>query len=235
MPLTKAQKALYEAALKRKGLPQEKMFPAHVTRNTYGPFRTERGYAKHPYLTESNGGPTSTEVKTVPMDTYWGARGRYQDLEDEIGAAIESGRYERKSPFAHEYYRYYNDGDFPRGATRQFSPDADRYGYNYDDQEAYFYDYPAYGSQRRALTGLGEMELEAITDANIVEDYKNYLRQMYSGKIAPYPKKYGVRVWDRFTHKPLVSEYDDLESALKGLRRNRADYGSAYLEEIPEE
>lgn len=235
MPLTKAQKALYEAVLRRKGLPQEKMIPAHVTRNTYGPFCTKRGYAKHPYLTDSDGWPTFTEVKSVPVGTYWGARGRYQDLEDEMGAAIESGRYERKTPFAHEYYRYYNDGDFPRGATRQFSPDADRYGHNYDDREAYFYDYPDYGSQRRALTGLGEMELEAITDANIVEDYKNYLRQMYSGKIAPYPKKYGVRVWDRFTNKPLVSEYDDLESALKGLRRNRTDYGRAYLEEIPEE
>ena len=219
-----------------KGLPQEKMLPAHITRNTYGPFRTEHGLAKHPYFTSRNGGPAYNKVKSVPMDTYWRANGRYQDLEDEMGAAIESGRYERKSPFAHEYYRYYNDGDFPRGATRQFSPYAGRYGFNYDDGDAYFYDYPAWGNQRRALTGLGEMELEAITDANIVEDYKNYLRQMYGGKIRQRPPKYGVRVWDRFTRQPLVSEYDELDDALKGLRRNRDDYGSAYLEEIwPEE
>lgn len=236
MPLSKAQKVLYEAALRSKGLPQEKMLPDHITRNTYGPFRTKRGYAKHPFLTTISGSPRYTEVKTVPMDTYWAANGRYQDLEDEMSAAIESGRYERKSPFAHEYYRYYNDGDFPRGATRRFSPDADRYGFNYDDRDAYFYDYQDRDNRYRGLTGLGEAELEAVTDASIVEDYKNYLRQMYGGKINQRPPRYGVRVYDRMTHKPLVSEYDELDDALKGLRRNRDDYGSAYLEEIwPEE
>lgn len=66
----------------------------------------------------------------------------------------------------------------------------------------------------------------------IENDYKNYLRQMYGGQIRQRPPKYGVRVWDRMTHEPLVSEYDDLDNALKGLRRNRDDYGSAYLEEI---
>lgn len=71
-----------------------------------------------------------------------------------------------------------------------------------------------------------------MTDANIVEDYKNYLRQMYGGRIKQRPPKYGVRVYDRLTHQPLVSEYNELDDALKGLRRNRDDYGSAYLEEI---
>lgn len=232
MPLTKAQKALYEAALRRKGLPIDRMDVQHITPEFVGPRQMKRGYAYHPYLTSRSGGPSSTEVRSVPVNTYWSQRGRYQDLEDEMGAAIDAGRYERTSPFAHEYYRYFNDGDFPRGAVRRMAPGVTRYGYRYDDPEAYVYDYPSYGNQKKTLTGLGEAELEAVTDANIVEDYKNYLRQMYGGRIKQRPPKYGVRVYDRLTHQPLVSEYNELDDALKGLRRNRDDYGSAYLEEI---
>ena len=232
MPLSKQAKAIYEAALRRKGLPIDRMSVQHITPAFIGPRQTMRGYAKHPYLTSRYGGPADEEVHSVPANTYWRQRGRYQDLEDEMGAAIEAGRYERTAPFANEYYRYFNDGDFPRGAVRKMEPSVSRCGYRYDDPEAYMYDYPAYGNQKKALTGLGEAELEAVTDASVVEDYKNYLRQMYGGKIKQRPPRYGVRVWDRMTHKPLVSEYEDLDNALKGLRRNREDYGSAYLEEI---
>ena len=232
MPLTKAQKALYEAALRRKGLPIDRMDVQHITPEFVGPRQTKRGYAYHPYLTSRSDGPTSTEVRSVPVNTYWGQRGRFQDLEDEIGAAIDAGRYERTAPFAHEYYRYFNDGDFPRGAVRRMAPGVSQYGYSYDDPKAYMYDYPDYGNRKKALTGLGEAELEAVTDANIVEDYKNYLRQMYGGRIKQRPPRYGVRVYDRLTHQPLVSEYEELDDALKGLKRNRDDYGSACLEEI---
>ena len=235
MPLNKQAKALYEAALRRKGLPTDRMSVQHITPEFIGPRQTRRGYAYHPYFTSETGGPVWVDVRSAPANTYWGQRGRYQDLEDEMGAAIESGRYERTAPFANEYYRYFNDGDFPSGAVRRMEPSVSRYGYRYDDPEAYVYDYPSpygIGRQRKTLTGLGEAELEALTDASIVEDYKNYLRQMYGGKIKQRPPKYGVRVWDRMTHEPLVSEYDELDDALKGLRRNRDDYGSAYLEEI---
>lgn len=232
MPLSKQAKALYEAALRRKGLPTDKMGVQHITPEFVGPRQMKRGYAYHPYLVSSSDGPTRTEVRSVPVNTYWGQRGRFQDLEDEIGAAIDAGRYERTAPFGYEYYRYFNGGDFPRGAVSRMAPGVSRYGSNYDDPEAYVYDYPAYGKQKRTLTGLGEAELEALTDASIVEDYKNYLRQMYGGQIKQRPLKYGVRVYDRLTHQPLVSEYEDLDNALKGLRRNRDDYGSAYLEEI---
>lgn len=232
MPLTKAQKALYEAALRRKGLPADRMDIQHITPKFVGPRQTRRGYAYHPYLTSSDGGPTSTEVHSIPVNTYRGQKGRFQDLEDEIDAAIDAGRYERTAPFAYEYYRYFNDGDFPRGAVRRMDPGVSRYGYRYDDPEAYVYEYPAHGNQKKTLTGLGEAELEAVMDASIAEDYKNYLRQMYGGRIKQRPPKYGVRVYDRLTHRPLVSEYEELDDALKGLRRNRDDYGSAYLEEI---
>lgn len=232
MPLSKQAKALYEAALRRKGLPIDRMNVQHITPEFVGPRQMKRGYAYHPYFTSRSGGPDYTEVRSVPVNIYWGQRGRYQDLEDEMGAAIDAGRYERTAPFANEYYRYFNDGDFPTGAVRKMEPSVSRWGYKYDDPKAYVYEYPSYGRQRKTLTGLGEAELEAVTDANIVEDYKNYLRQMYGGKIKQRPPKYGVRVYDRLTHEPLVSEYYELDDALKGLRRNRDDYGSAYLEEI---
>lgn len=232
MPLSKQAKALYEAALRRKGLPLDKMPIEHVTPDTYGPFRVQRWWK---------------DQRPFPMDTYWQNRGRYQDLEDEMAAAIDAGRYERKSPFAYQYYRYYNDGDFPTGAAKRMPNNryfSDRYEYgmmDYDDPAAYTYDKDIYRTRggrkkyagtKKELTRLGQMELDAITDADVVNDYKNYLRQMYSGKIKQRPPKYGVRVWDRMTHEPLVSEYDDIDNALKGLRRNRDDYGSAYLEEI---
>ena len=78
---------------------------------------------------------------------------------------------------------------------------------------------------------MGEREMEAIADQQVVEEYKDYLRRVYEGELQT-PPRYGVKVFDKLTHKPLVSEYEDLDNALKGLRRNREDYGSAYLEEI---
>ena len=93
-----------------------------------------------------------------------------------------------------------------------------------------------YAGTRKALTRLGQMELDAITDADVVNDYQNYLRQMYGGQIRQRPPKYGVRVYDKMTHQPLVAEFDNLDDALKGLRRNRQDYGYGNLEELwPEE
>ena len=105
----------------------------------------------------------------------------------------------------------------------------DYFNGGYDNPNHYKYQT---GWDETSLTRLGELELEARADEMIENDYKNYLRQMYGGKIKQRPPKYGVRVWDRLTHEPLVSEYDELDDALKGLRRNRDDYGSAYLEEI---
>ena len=231
MPLTKAQKALYEAALRRKGLQPGKAV-RQDPRTFVGPIRMQPGYAD---VSGSRYRPYAYEEVMRPADTYWNNSGRFQDLEDELAAAIESGRWERTNPNAHTYYRYYNDGDIPRMPGDFLNSTG---SYNAPDYKYYVSRYShsgKYRGEKPRLTRLGELELEARADEATENDYKNYLRQMYSGKIAPYPKKYGVRVWDRFTHKPLVSEYDDLESALKGLRRNRADYGSAYLEEIPEE
>lgn len=233
MPLNKQAKALYESALKRKGLQPGKAV-RQDPRTFIGPIRMERGYADidmRPYKPRYR----SEEVMS-PADTYWLARGRHQELEDELGAAIESGRWKRTNPAAYQYYRYYNDGNIPRMPGNVYDS-----GRNYNSPEYKYhiseYDWNGrYRGERPRLTRMGELELEARLDEAVENDYKNYLRQMYVGKIKQRPPKYGVRVWDRMTHEPLVSEYDDLDNALKGLRRNRDDYGSAYLEEIwPEE
>ena len=233
MPLTKAQKLLYEAALRRKGLQPGKAV-RQDPREFVGPIQLE---PSNRYLEGRN------EVM-VPANTYWRGNGRFQDLEDELSAAIDAGIWERENPMARTYYRYYNDGVMPgftnysNTAFRYDDPYATKYRKQYYDMT--ISPYGRMHSRHRIsparLTRLGELELEARADEMIENDYKNYLRQMYGGQIRQRPPKYGVRVWDRNTHEPLVSEYDELEDALKGLRRNRQDYGSAYLEELwPEE
>ena len=228
MPLSKQAKALYEAALRRKGLQPGKAV-RQDPRTFVGPIRMQPGYA------DISGYPHNRyryEKVMRPADTYWHNRGRFQDLEDELGAAIESGRWERTNPNAHTYYRYYNDGDIPHMPGDVMHSTG---SYDWPDYKYYVSTYNSRGKylgEKPRLTRLGELELEARADEMIENDYKDYLRQMYSGKIKQRPSKYGVRVYDRLTHKPLVSEYNELDDALKGLRRNRNDYGSAYLEEI---
>lgn len=230
MPLSKQAKALYEAALRRKGLPLRRMQIEHVTPNTYGPFPeavTPWGY--------------------MAPKSYWNSTGRYQDLEDELAAAAKSGRYERPGDFNRQYRRWYNDGDLPSGILARmpsglkapvdnYRESPYSYTYNrvgYETPGVGRYGRPLQRKRRkyRELTELGEREMEAIADQQVVEEYKDYLRRVYEGELHT-PPRYGVKVFDEFTHRPLVSEYDNLDDALKGLRRNREDYGSAYLEEI---
>lgn len=164
MPLSKQAKALYEAALRRKGLQPGKAV-RQDPRTFVGPIRMQR----HKY-------PQSF---ATPVDTYWNNRGRFQDLEDELSAAIDAGIWERRNPMARQYYRYYNDGDLPRGIRRMSDV-----GLYYEDPSRYTFEYSSvYPSgrkfDRRALTRLGELELEARADEMIENDYKDYLRKMY--------------------------------------------------------
>ena len=101
MPLSKQAKALFEAALRRKGLPLEKMRIQHITPNTYGPFPADYDIEGH--------GPF--------MRSYWNSSGTYQDLEDELSAAARSGRYQRPGNFNWQYRRWYNDRDYPSEIT----------------------------------------------------------------------------------------------------------------------
>lgn len=176
MPLSKQAKALYEAALRRKGLQPGKAV-RQDPRTFVGPIRMKKAYRF----------PEGRDVM-VPADTYWNRQGRFQDLEDELSAAMDVGIWERKNPMGYKYRRYYNDGDIP-GFTN-YSNTA----FSYDDPYATKYRIQNYGLtispygrmhsrhriSRPGLTRLGELELEARADEAIENEYKNYLREMYS-------------------------------------------------------
>lgn len=73
MPLNKQAKALYEAALRRKGLQPGKAV-RQDPRTFVGPIRMEEGRRPDPYH-------AVLERVFVPSETYWNHRGRLQDLE----------------------------------------------------------------------------------------------------------------------------------------------------------
>lgn len=53
--------------------------------------------------------------------TYWNGNGKYQEMLDEMEEARwnEIGYTTKSKSIARRYYRYFNDGDIPRG--KQFS------------------------------------------------------------------------------------------------------------------
>lgn len=195
MPLSKQAKALYEAALRRKGLQPGKAV-YQDPRKFVGPIKTHPESRSSPlYNPDYHRKP---DVVQVPSDNYWNSRGRFQDLEDELRAAAGAGVWHRKNPVGGQYYQYYNDGDIPRIMKQ------DRYSYyfneGYGDPDFYRYYVPRYyekpvkvpgygqlyenvrrrGTGTPHLTRLGELELEARADEAIENEYKNYLREMYS-------------------------------------------------------
>ena len=194
MPLNKQAKALYEAVLRRKGLQPGKAV-RQDPRTFIGPIRTYE--TKMPSPNYNPDYHWESDVVQRPYNTYWGHRGRFQDLEDELQAANGAGLWERRNPLGNQYYRYYNDGDRPKGIP------ADKYSnyFNEGYNDPYYYRYyvprfyeravkvPVYGAvlERRQsrgkgtpyLTRLGELELEARADEMIENDYKDYLRKMY--------------------------------------------------------
>lgn len=198
MPLTKAQKALYEAALRRKGLQPGKAV-RQDPRTFVGPIETHKRLMPvdgWEYNREFGGPMTRYEDRMVPSKTYWVGKGRFQDLEDELNFAMDKGIWERKNPTGLTYYRYYNDGDLPR-----FKEPDSFYGSDYDSGVHYKYEYPYFdwkyprgSGTRRAgykknLTRLGELELEARADEMIENDYKDYLKKMYQR----FPNRAAVR------------------------------------------
>ena len=185
MPLSKQAKALYEAALRRKGLQPGKAV-RQDPRTFVGPIRMEKAYRF----------PEGRDVM-VPADTYWNRQGRFQDLEDELSAAMDAGVWERKNPMGYKYRRYYNDGDIPgftNYSNTAFSYD-DPYAEKYRRQN-YELTISPYGRMhsrhsisRPGLTRLGELELEARADEMIENDYKDYLKKMFQR----FPNREAVR------------------------------------------
>lgn len=190
MPLSKQAKALYEAALRRKGLQPGKAV-RQDPRTFIGPIEMEPGKVKSRRYYPGAGNEYNYDDVMLPKNTYWNERGRFQDLENELGAAISEGIWERKNPVGRSYYRYYNDGDIP--SMPGSSMDDWFNGPGYDNPRAYKYYVPSYrtfykngnkrykwNGERPHLTRLGELELESRADEMIENDYKDYLRQMYS-------------------------------------------------------
>ena len=187
MPLSKQAKALYEAALRRKGLQPGKAV-RRDPRTFIGPIEMEgrRLPIRLPRWSQDlHGDVTDYKEVMTPSRTYWEGRGRFQDLEDELSSAIDAGVWERKNPTARGYYRYYNDGDIPSFIRDDWEGPGMSYG-----DPTYAYRYPQFepkypqGTRRvrdgRELTRLGKMEPEARADEMIENDYKDYLRRVYS-------------------------------------------------------
>lgn len=198
MPLSKQAKALYEAALRRKGLQSGKAV-RQDPRTFVGPIDLHGKYCaprRYGTYSDTEGGfVTDRKTYPAPSRTYWNHKGRFQDLEDELSAAIDAGIWERRNPVGYQYYRYYNDGDIPRGIVNRNLSD----GYDYNDMGAVTYRYPVYQSKyprgtrrvgdRRELTRLGQLELEARADEMIENDYKDYLKKM----LQRFPNRAAVR------------------------------------------
>lgn len=195
MPLSKQARALYEAALRRKGLQPGKAV-RQDPRTFVGPIRTVPGAVRSPYYHPEY--HTQPDVFQMPADTYWTGRGRLQDLEDELRAARDAGLIESKSHVRQSYRRYYNDGDVPNMPGRpedMIENYGDPYGYKYmvphyrkkyDDRMNPYYEFVA---DRPHLTRMGELELEARADAMIENDYKDYLKKMFQR----FPNRAAVR------------------------------------------
>lgn len=139
-------------------------------------------------------GPVKTEVKerypykpysegAGPAETYWNRNGKHQDLNDEIESAMRAGNFERTAPWAHSYYRYYNDGDMP-ASVKGWKWDGSYYSYPYGNKyTARQYEYNPRTrtldkTEYSGLTGRGEQQLENNADASILNEYQQYAKQM---------------------------------------------------------
>lgn len=217
MPLSKQAKALYEAALRRKGLPLDKATVQHA-RDFIGPRRT----FSRPRITgeDVHGGLITEEhdvmSKKVPWNRYVYGRGRYQDLYDELAAAASDYRYDYPgystySDLTHDWFV-----GSPNKKYIKSLPDIETMGYGYDDPSAYLY-HPGQRKDLMSLTALGEEELEAQFEPDLIEGYKKYLKRMYEGKIRPRPDRYKIQFFDRPKGEWVSKYHNDIDEALKDV------------------
>ena len=237
MPLTKAQKALYEAALRRKGLSLEKATVQHA-RDFIGPSKTwmSKRLPATPNPKGYEGAAAFPEdfVDVQVPESYWSHGGRYQDLYDELVQASNVGRYRMPGLGSYDALKrnYWARPLGKRYLDRM--PDTETMGRDYNDPNAYFYR-PQDSKEYRALTRLGELELEAQFEADLVEGYKKYLRGMYSGSV---PRSRGYEVEYMIPNKAYRREpYSDFDDAYDALKRYRDEDGvyTQLLEKWPEE
>ena len=235
MPLSKQAKALYEAALRRKGLQPGKATVQHA-RDFIGPVQT---YAGKRVSAAPNG--SQFAVASYPEDfvdvqipeTYASGRGRYQGLYDELVEAYNVGRY--KTPGLASYLALNrNYWAIPSGKRYlERMPDTETIGRDYNDPAAYFY-HPLGNENERSLTALGERELDALFEADLVEGYKRYLRGLYEGSV---PRSRGYEVEYMVPNKTYRREpYSNFDDAYDAFRRYRNEDGveTQLFEKWPE-
>lgn len=237
MPLTKAQKALYEAALRMKGLPLEKATVQHA-RDFIGPVRTYGGKrlpsTPNPKGYEGAASYPEDFVDVQVPERYASGGGRYQDLYDELVQASNVGRYRMPGLAS---YQTLNRNYWVTPSGRRYierMPDTETMGSDYNDPGAYFYR-PQASNKFRALTRLGEQELDALFEADLVEGYKKYLRGMYEGRV---PRSLGYEVEYMIPNKTYRREpYPDFDAAYDALKRYRDEDGvyTQLLEKWPKE
>lgn len=235
MPLSKQAKALYEAALRSKGLPLGKAEVQHA-KDFIGPRRT----TSRPRITgeDVHGDIISEEHNVisnkVPWNRYVYGQGRYQDLYDELAAAAAADRYDYPGhstywDLASEWFVGSPNKKYIRGF-----PDTRTMGYSYDDPSAYLY-HPGQRQDLMSLTALGQEELEAQFEADLIEGYKRYLRQMYEGKIKPRPDRYRIEYYDKPNEKWDGEYRYNIDDALRGLDNVRKLGHDPSLFEYPDE
>lgn len=217
MPLSKQAKALYEAALRRKGLPLDKTTVQHA-RDFIGPVQTYGGKrisaAPNGYNFAVASYPEDFVDVQIP-ESYASGRGRYQDLYDELVEASNVGRYRTPGLAS---YRALNRNYWAIPAGKRYlerMPDTETMGRDYNDPNAYFY-HPLANENERSLTALGERELDALFEADLVEGYKKYLRGLYEGRV---PRSRGYEVEYMIPNKVYRREpYSDFDDAFRRYR-----------------
>ena len=224
MALSKQAKALYEAALRRKGLPLDRATVRHA-RDFVGPVQTYGGKrvsaVPNGYDAASASYPEDFVDVQIP-ETYASGGGRYQDLYDELVEASNVGRF--KTPGLASYQmQTRNYWNIPAGRRYlERMPDTETIGRDYNDPTAYFY-HPLGVERSSALTALGERELDALFEVDLVEGYKKYLRGLYEGRV---PRSRGYEVEYMIPNKVYRREpYSNFDDAYDAFRRYRNEDG----------
>lgn len=85
-----------------------------------------------------------------------------------------------------------------------------KYGNDYSTMDVFTYQYPTYQQEyprgtryigdRKALTRLGQLELEARADEMVENDYKDYLKKMYQR----FPNREAIR--EQFPEYEYIEE-----------------------------
>lgn len=224
MAMSKQARALYEAVLRRKGLPLDKATVQHA-RDFVGPVQTYTGKrisaAPNGYDAASASYPEDFVDVQIP-ESYASGGGRYQDLYDELIEASNVGRFNTPGLAS---YQALNRNYWVIPAGKRYlerMPDTETMGRDYNDPTAYFY-HPLGVERSSALTALGERELDALFEADLVEGYKRYLRGLYEGRV---PRSRGYEVEYMVPNKVYRREpYSNFDDAYDAYRRYRNEDG----------